>query len=215
MGNKLKTHKTLKLPSKKTMNLYQVEITDNSWQRVIPYAMLIIVVVVAFTKFGVFQRLSQLDKWREQVSKAQSQLNELNKSLEDYDDVKTDYIRYTDDYMLKEEGKLVDRMRIIGLIGDNVSNIGKIKSYAIADNTVSLEVIVDTLDDVRMIRKQLEAVDWVGNITVNTAAKIVSSAGLDQVVASIVFEVVYQGELEVPVDVSGSAEAVGGEEVDD
>ena len=44
MGNKLKTHKTLKLPSKKTMNLYQVEITDNSWQRVIPYAMLIIVV---------------------------------------------------------------------------------------------------------------------------------------------------------------------------
>ena len=63
--------------------------------------------------------------------------------------------------MLKEEGKLVDRMRIIGLIGDNVSNIGKIKSYAIADNTVSLEVIVDTLDDVRMIRKQLETVDWI------------------------------------------------------
>ena len=213
MGTKLKTHKTLKLPSKKTMNLYQVEITDNSWQRVMPYALLIIVFVVAFTKFGVFQRVSQLDELKGQVSKAQSQLDELNKSLEDYDDVKSEYVRYSNHYMLEEEGKLVDRTSIIALIGDKVSNIGEVKSYAIADNTVSLEVIVGKLDDVRMIRKQLEAVDWVGNITVNTATKTVTSTGMDQVVASIVFDVIFQGEFEAPAGTSGSAES--GEGVDD
>ena len=85
---------------------YQIEITDNSWQRVIPYALLIIVIVAAFAQFGVFQRISQLNKLSEQVSKAQIQLEKLNKSIEDYDDVKTEYIRYTDDYMLEEEGKL-------------------------------------------------------------------------------------------------------------
>lgn len=207
MGNKLKKQKTSKLPSKKTMNLYQVEITDNSWQRVLPYALLIIVIVVAFTRFGVFQRMSQLNKLREQVSEAQIQLQELNKTLEDYDDVKTEYVRYTDDYMLDDEGKLVDRMRIIRLMDNNVSNIGEIKRYTIVGNTVSLEVIVDTLDDVRMIRKQLEAVDWVGNITVNTATKNVSSTGLGYVVASIVFDVIYQGESEVSVDFTSSAEA--------
>jgi hypothetical protein len=116
--------------------------------------------------------------------------------------------------MLEEEGTLVDRIKIIGLIGDNVSNIGEINSYIIAGNTVSLEVIVDTLDDVRLIRKQLEAVDWVGNITVNTATKSNSPAGLDKVVASIVFDVIYQGEFEASVDVSGTAEATGGEGVD-
>ncbi|MDI9460738.1 MAG: hypothetical protein ACOX3P_04030 [Saccharofermentanales bacterium] len=215
MGNKPKKHKVSKLPSKKTMNLYQIEITDNSWQRVIPYALLIIVIVAAFAQFGVFQRISQLNKLSEQVSKAQIQLEKLNKSIEDYDDVKTEYIRYTDDYMLEEEGKLVDRMKIIGLIGDKVSNIGEVKSYAIADNTVSLEVVVDTLDDVRRIRKQLDEVDWVGNITVNTATKSISAAGGGEVVASIVFDVIYQGESEEPVDASGTAEAADGEGVDD
>ncbi|MGI6089895.1 MAG: hypothetical protein ACOYEL_00650 [Saccharofermentanales bacterium] len=215
MGNKPKKYKNSKLPSKKSMNLYQVEITDNSWQRVIPYAILIIVIVAAFTKLGVFQRISQLNKLSEQVSKAQSQLGEFNKSIEDYDDVKTDYIRYTDYYMLEEEGKLVDRIRIIDLIGNNVYNIGDIKSYAIAGNTVSLEIIVDTLDDVRVIGKQLEAVDWVGNITVNTATKTISATGWDKVVASIVFDVVYQDESKVPVGVSSTEETVGEEEADD
>ncbi len=127
----------------------------------------------------------------------------------DYDDVKSEYIRYTNDYMLEEEEKLVDRTKIIGLIGDYVSNIGETKKYAIIDNTVSLEVIVDTLDHVRMIRKQLETVDWIGRITVNTATKITSSTDESKVVASIVFDVMYQGELEASVDVPGTSEATG------
>lgn len=209
MGNMLIKNKKTKLPSKKTMNLYQIEITDNSWQRVIPYAILIIVIVAAFTKFGVFKRISQLNTLNEQVSKARIQLNTFNDALVDYDDVKSEYIRYTNDYMLEEEEKLVDRTKIIGLIGDYVSNIGETKKYAIIDNTVSLEVIVDTLDDVRMIRKQLETVDWIGRITVNTATKITSSTDESKVVASIVFDVMYQGELEASVDVPGTSEATG------
>ena len=209
MGNMLIKHKKIKLPSKKTMNLYQIEVTDNSWQRVIPYAILIIVIVFVFTKFGVFQRISQLNTLNEQVSEAQSQLDKFNNSLVDYDDVKSEYIRYTNDYMLEEEEKLVDRTKIIGLIGDYVSNIGETKKYAIIDNTVSLEVIVDTLDHVRMIRKQLETVDWIGRITVNTATKITSSTDESKVVASIVFDVMYQGELEASVDVPGTSEATG------
>lgn len=209
MGNMLIKNKKTKLPSKKTMNLYQIEITDNSWQRVIPYAILIIVIVAAFTKFGVFKRISQLNTLNEQVSKARIQLNTFNNALVDYDDVKSEYIRYTNDYMLEEEEKLVDRTKIIGLIGDYVSNIGETKKYAIIDNTVSLEVIVDTLDHVRMIRKQLETVDWIGRITVNTATKITSSTDESKVVASIVFDVMYQGELEASVDVPGTSEATG------
>ncbi len=209
MGNMLIKNKKTKLPSKKTMNLYQIEITDNSWQRVIPYAILIIVIVAAFTKFGVFKRISQLNTLNEQVSKARIQLNTFNDALVDYDDIKSEYIRYTNDYMLEEEEKLVDRTKIIGLIGDYVSNIGETKKYAIIDNTVSLEVIVDTLDDVRMIRKQLETVDWIGRITVNTATKITSSTDESKVVASIVFDVMYQGELEASVDVPGTSEATG------
>jgi hypothetical protein len=209
MGNMLIKNKKTKLPSKKTMNLYQIEITDNSWQRVIPYAILIIVIVAAFTKFGVFKRISQLNTLNEQVSKARIQLNTFNDALVDYDDVKSEYIRYTNDYMLEEEEKLVDRTKIIGLIGDYVSNIGETKKYAIIDNTVSLEVIVYTLDHVRMIRKQLETVDWIGRITVNTATKITSSTDESKVVASIVFDVMYQGELEASVDVPGTSEATG------
>lgn len=209
MGNMLIKNKKTKLPSKKTMNLYQIEITDNSWQRVIPYAILIIVIVAAFTKFGVFKRISQLNTLNEQVSKARIQLNTFNNALVDYDDIKSEYIRYTNDYMLEEEEKLVDRTKIIGLIGDYVSNIGETKKYAIIDNTVSLEVIVDTLDHVRMIRKQLETVDWIGRITVNTATKITSSTDESKVVASIVFDVIYQGELEASVDVPGTSEATG------
>lgn len=209
MGNMLIKNKKTKLPSKKTMNLYQIEITDNSWQRVIPYAILIIVIVAAFTKFGVFKRISQLNTLNEQVSKARIQLNTFNNALVDYDDIKSEYIRYTNDYMLEEEEKLVDRTKIIGLIGDYVSNIGETKKYAIIDNTVSLEVIVDTLDHVRMIRKQLETVDWIGRITVNTATKITSSTDESKVVASIVFDVIYQGEPEASVDVPGTSEATG------
>jgi hypothetical protein len=85
MGNMLIKHKKIKLPSKKTMNLYQIEVTDNSWQRVIPYAILIIVIVFVFTKFGVFQRISQLNTLNEQVSEAQSQLDKFNNSLVDYE----------------------------------------------------------------------------------------------------------------------------------
>lgn len=212
MEIKLKKNIKPKLPSKKTMNLYQLEITDNSWQRVVPYAILIIIIVVAFAKFGIFQRLSQLSDLNSQVSTAQIQLNEFNKSLEDYNKIESEYIRYTGNFMLDEEGTLVDRTKIIGLIGSNVSNIGTIKSYSIIGNTVSLEVIVNKLDDVRLIRKQLEAIDWVENITVNTAAKNISSAGGSGVVASIVFGVVYQGDFESSVKAPDVAKTEGGEE---
>ena len=216
MRKKNKKEKSSKLPSKKTMNLYQIEITDNSWQRVIPYAVIIIIIAIAFTRFGVFQRLSNLNKLSNQVSEAQKQLQEFNKSIEDYDEVKTKYIRYTNNYMLEEEGTLVDRTEIIDLMAEKVSNIGAIKSYSIKGNTVSLEVIVAALDDVRLIRKQLETVDWIGKITVNAAAKSDSSKGKGRVVASIVFDVIYQGEFEASAPISDTVQIdASGEEVED
>lgn len=206
MINVTKKEKNSKLPSKKTMNLYQIEITDNSWQRVIPYAVLIIIIAVAFTKFGVFQRISNLNKLGDRVAEAQIMLDEINETIEDYDEIQAKYTRYTGNFMLEEEGTLVDRTRIISLIGENVSNLGDIKSYSITGNTVSLEFTVDALDDVRRIRKQLEDVDWVGNITVNTATKNISSNGTGRVLASIVFDAIYQGDFETAAPEAVSSE---------
>ncbi|MGI6072134.1 MAG: hypothetical protein ACOX75_03860 [Lachnospiraceae bacterium] len=195
MGNKAKKEKNLKLPSKKTMNLYQNEITDNSWQRVIPYAILIIIVIAVFIRFGVFQRISKLNNLSAQVSRAQLQLEELNKSIEDYYEVEAEYIRYTDNYMLEEEGALVDRIKIINLINEAVKNTGKINSFSIEGNTVRIQVDVMILDDARIIRKQLEKEDWVENIYVNTAVKDSNKTG-SNVLVSIVFNVIYQEEYE-------------------
>ncbi len=171
------------------MNLYQKVIDDNSWEKVIPSAIIIAIMIFLIVKFGVFGRITYLASINGQLSRAEAQLEQLQEQIEGYDELKSKYIRYTDDFKKDEEGSLVDRVDIIRLIEQKTSGIGEVSSVDIKGNTVSLKVSVSVLDDVRKIRKQLEAVDWVANVKVFTANRDSTETG-DKVTASIVFDAV-------------------------
>ncbi len=198
-----------KLPTKTTMNLYQKEVTDNSMSRVLPVALLLIVLILVFAKFGVFERLNDLSRLNGEVSKAEAELELFNNKLSDYNEVEGKYLRYTGSFMYLEESTLVDRLDIINLINKKVSNVGALINCSITGNTVSLEVSVGVLDDVRKIRRQLEDVSWVTNITVNTASKNAYGRGAD-VTAQIVFDVIYDEEIDYGLETVEAEQDVRG-----
>ena len=184
----LKNLKSPSVPTKDTMNLFVKVKTDNSPSRVIPWAIVLLILIVLFCKFAVFDRLADLNEAEANLASAQTLYDNCQSELRDYPVVKEKYYRYTDEYKTDEEASLIDRATIIDIIDNASAGLGTVRSFNVSGNRVSGEVIASNLDQVSLFRQRLEAYDMVDNVSVYTANK----NGSDGVycVASVVFDVI-------------------------
>ena len=174
---------------KTSMNLYIREKDGNSLSIVLPTLIVIIVVVGLFAKFAVFDRLSALHELQNEESRLSAQLAEMNASLADYDQVRSDYRRYSGKYLDDAARSYVDRLEIFALLDRVVSENGTVSSIDITGNTVSVKLTASSLAEIAAMRSRLEAEPYVSSISVKTADRGASNSTQLPVTSALVFTV--------------------------
>lgn len=109
-----------RMPSKRTINL--VLIDENKISPVKAAIGIIVIVILAalFSKFLVADRLVAMTASAGRAAKLKSDLAAATGVVRDFGDVETTYAHYTYAGMTQAELNLVDRTRILGLVGDTL-----------------------------------------------------------------------------------------------
>lgn len=172
----------LKLPEKRTMNLYQnVKETSSKEKKV---KALVIVLAVIFLLVAVVGRYGLLVYKNMQLKQSNEQLAVLEEQVKDFDKVKEEYDRYAKSYLSGDENLLLERQAFINVADNAVANYGTIEYISVVNNTCAIRVAVNDLDSVADIKREIENSDNVNGATI-TVADNKSKSG--NVVASIFF----------------------------
>lgn len=177
----------LRLPEKRTMNLYQSSKELSSKEkRVKNIAAILIIVLLLVTVVG---RYGMLIYKSIRLSNSKAELATLESQLVDYDVVKAEYDRYTRNFMTSDERALETRQSFMNVANSAVGGHGRIEYFAVMDNEASIRVAVDDLDNVALIRRNLENNSAVKSVTVYNAdnRKRASTSEGKAIVATINF----------------------------
>ncbi|MDD4200064.1 MAG: hypothetical protein PHS19_01595 [Eubacteriales bacterium] len=178
--------KKIKLPEKKTMNLYQPSYFGMSGKmgskKIISFV-LIGVLIAAFLGFGVIGRYVHLYNQKAETAELKQQTADLNAQLKDYDSVKDEYERYSKGFMNKNEKALEKKGDVISSVNMACGAFADIASIDIVNNEASVVIQVANLEDVAKVRKSLEQNPMIGEVRVYTADR--KTAGRTS--ASLVF----------------------------
>ncbi|MDO4960575.1 MAG: hypothetical protein Q4E57_01780 [Eubacteriales bacterium] len=159
----------LKIPTKRSMNLY-VEVKDgNSWQVVLPLAIILLAAILALYKFGVVNRINHLNDLQHENAELEARLDSINKDMSDYDELTEEYRRFTTGYLQEGEVGIVGRTRIMEMLHDCTDDIGFLRSASIESNQVGIVVNIPNLEDIDVIQDRLNDQEIVDEIMVSTA----------------------------------------------
>ena len=84
-------------PSKTTINLAIREMTEFDPRRVIPLVALVLILILAFGKFAVADRLKKAADINSELASMRNRSEELGRLMNDYDDVLSRYRMYSSD----------------------------------------------------------------------------------------------------------------------
>lgn len=179
----------LKLPEKRTMNLYQSakDLTSKE-QKTRNIAMILIIVLLLVTVVG---RYGLLIFKNIKLNNSKAELATLESQLTDYDQVKTEYDRYTRNFMSGDEQALETRQAFINVANQAVHGQGNIEYLSVVDNVASMRIAVKDLDNVAYVRRNLEQNPAVNDVTVYSAdsRNSVSTSNAGAIVATINFTI--------------------------
>ena len=171
------------IPSKKTMNFVHHQSSFNP-KKVLPIVLAIIVVIVAFMKFGIMDPLDKKTAALNELSIKQEQLAAVNAKLAGYEDLEKEYGRYSYGWMNDTEVNLVSRMDVLNLIEKRIATKAVIDDIAVNNNVLTLNIHGITLEQASAMVKNLEESDLVKSATVYNA--VAESAEEAQIFMSIV-----------------------------
>lgn len=157
-------------PQKTTINLVMKEKSQFRPGRLIPLLAAVVLAAAAFGKFAVADRLAQVNRAQADLDAANARQRELSAALADYPAVEDEYNRYASGWMTGEETALVDRMEIVGLIEGELMSAGAVKQFALAGNTLSVDLTGVTLGGTSGIVERLYAYPVIRQVEVYTAA---------------------------------------------
>ena len=164
-----KTKKTPALPSKKTMNFVHHESSFNP-KKVLPLAIVAIVVIAVFAKFGIMDQLDKKTAAYNDLAQRQEQLAVVNAKLAGYDELAKQYGRYSYGWMSESEVNTVSRMDVLALVEQKISPASVIENIAVNNNVLTLNIHGITLEQASAMVKSLEESEMVSSATVYSAS---------------------------------------------
>ena len=163
-----KTKKTPALPSKKTMNFVHHESSFNP-KKVLPLALVAIVVIAVFAKFGIMDQLDKKTAAYGELAMRQEQLAAVNTKLAGYDELAKQYGRYSYGWMSESEVNMVTRMDVLALVEEKIAPAAVIENIAVNANVLTLNIHGITLEQASAMVKSLEESEMVTSATVYNA----------------------------------------------
>ena len=163
-------------PSKKVINLYYKEDKTTRPSTIALYVLFILVVALAVVKVGVFDLLEKLDEAESEYLASQQHLEEQMAYIKDYEEISSQYSRYSYSY-LNDSEKVISRLEILEMLEETVYREADVKSTAISANIVSLQYTGLTLEETSWLVQRLNNYNIVEKVEVNTAS--LSGSGND------------------------------------
>ena len=157
------------LASKQTMNLAIRE--KNMAKSVLPIPIIAAIVLAAALvgKFGVADRLAQVNAARREVDGIRDQIAAMQAAYADMEEVRAEYNRYTyKDF----DRTLADRMDILALIEREIFPVCQVQRLSLAQKRLDLALEGSTLGDGSALVARLEADPLVDSAFVTTATAI-------------------------------------------
>lgn len=181
-------HKKEAIPSKTTLNLYYKEDKASSVATVGLYVVFALVLALAVLKFGVFDLYAESKELETQVADMQEYSDTLLLALKDYNEVKSEYSRYTQSYLTDEE-LLEDRIELLDMLEETVFAESTCLSANILDDTIFISYEDLKLDETSTLVRFVEEYECVKQVEVQTAELTLDSDdGKEKVTTSMIIE---------------------------
>ena len=164
-----KNTKATVLPTKKTMNFVHHASSFNP-KKVLPLAIVVIIVAAVFAKFGIMDQLDKKTAAYNDLAQRQEQLAVVNAKLAGYDELEKQYGRYSYGWMSESEVNMVSRMDVLALVEQKISPASVIENIAVNNNVLTLNIHGITLEQASAMVKSLEESEMVSSATVYSAS---------------------------------------------
>lgn len=154
------------LASKQTMNLAIRE--KNMAKSILPIPIVAAIVLAAALvgKFGVADRLAQVNAARREVDSIKDQIVAMEAAYADMEEVRAEYNRYTyKDF----DRTLADRMDILALIEREIFPVCQVQRLSLAQKRLDLSLEGLTLENTSELINRLTADELVDSVRVSTA----------------------------------------------
>lgn len=172
---KLKKNKKIVYPSKTTLNLFYKEDRSKSIATLTIYGIFVGVLLIAFLKFGVIDKIAELEKAKDSYEYNKTYLVEQSANLWDYDYVVSQYNRYCSSYLMANE-TFCDRLDVLEMLEQTVFAAARVNSISVVNNQITLNFEELDLAGTADLIKKLEGYKMVESISVRTV-----NAGEDKI----------------------------------
>ena len=172
-------------PTKSTINLYYKEDKTTRPSTIALYVLFFAVVALAFCKLFVFDILMELNSAKAELAKNEAYLESQMKYLTGYNDVSSQYSRYSYSYLTEDE-ILCDRMEVLAMLEETVFKQSNIETVVITNDVVSLSFKGLNLEETALLVKEIQNYDIVEKVDVNTASLNSSSDEKDNLATKMV-----------------------------
>ncbi len=170
-------------PSKTWINLAMREKRQIDPKLAIPGIILVLLLVAAVGKFGVADRIAQLSVAERELDFVLKEKALLEISVADYEEVRSEYAKYSINWMDDIEKSLVKKTDMISLIDTQILVNSETRSITISGNTISAQLVGLDMEATSDLVDRLNARDDVSQVQVFSVTTE-ETVG-DQVIVSI------------------------------
>lgn len=175
--------------AKRTMNFVRQQ-SGPSANRVLSMAVVVLAVLLVFFKFGFMDPMAERSNAYIALTRKQGELEDIQDRLDDYEELKQQYDRYSYGRMNESEINLVNRMEVMDLVEKEIASIAFVENFAVNNNVLTLNIYGITLEQASTLVNRLESNGLVESASVNSAS------AADGVEARIFISIVLTKEVE-------------------
>ena len=184
-----KPKRTTKYPDKKTINLVRYE-TEKSNLKDILVILLIVVGLIAFGKFAVYDQLVALNEAQREYGIVQEQLTALRQANTGYAEVKAQYDELTDWYMTADEKAIINKVEVLEMLEEDLMPYVEITRVQVSGTTVTVTTGETDLATVSNFLIKLQTDERNSTATVTTTSAASSAEGDERVTAAVIINFV-------------------------
>ena len=172
-------------PSKTYMNLMVQEKKTIDTGRLIPIAVVVVIVAALFIKFGVFDFYARVADKQAELNTTKSAVAAMQSKLTEYNAVLAEYEAY-ESTRIGDDGTKVNALDALALVDRYISPSARVSSVVLEGNTLAVTLADVSLDSLGKLSSLLNEQPMVVSVSVSTAASETGDA--NAVAASMVIE---------------------------
>ena len=154
----------------KVINLAEAGVEKKHYALAVPGIAVIVIGAAALAKFGVADRLIEVNRQQNMVNSLQQQVDAANAYIESIGDLQDTYAHYSYQGFTMDELSYMNRPDVMQLLQDIIFPKVTVGSWSLDGSQLTLPVTGATLEDINKLAQELNAQDLVEYCTVTTAA---------------------------------------------